>query len=876
MADAGPATIRLADYRAPDYLVESVDLRFELGEAETRVFSRMDIRARQPDQATTPPLRLVGQDLELIALKLDGATLPASAWQTDGEGLTINNVPAQFSLEVETVIHPESNTALEGLYRSGQMFCTQCEAEGFRRITYYPDRPDVMAVYTTTIVADANRYPVLLSNGNRVASGSLDDGRYWVRWHDPFPKPSYLFALVAGDLHQHSDTFTTVTGRKVDLQLFVEHRNAGRTEHAMQSLIQAMAWDEKAYSLAYDLDTYMIVAVDDFNMGAMENKGLNIFNTVCVLADKETSTDQDFETVEAVIGHEYFHNWTGNRVTCRDWFQLSLKEGLTVFREHQFCADMGSADVHRIGEVRALRASQFPEDAGPLAHPVRPDSYAEISNFYTPTIYQKGAEVIRMYHSLLGEEGYRRGIELYFQRHDGQAVTCDDFRAAMAHANERDLEQFGLWYSQAGTPVITVRDSHDPATGIYTLTVSQQCPPTPDQPDKAPMHMPLVIGLLAPDGKELPVTLEGEQPGPLTRTLELRQAEHVFRFTGLEQPPIPSLFRGFSAPVRLDYPWTDTQLAFLLAHDSDGFNRWEAGQWLAINVMRRALETSDSPRPPAELLDAATRVLESAPLDPAFAAEALMLPSEQYLGEQMKIMDVEGIHRVRQELMKAMTSSLEEILRKIYEANAAEGALSVSGEAIGRRQLRNVCLNYLFNSEDGIRLAMEQYRQANNMTDRLASLALLCHTDTVERTEALEDFLDTWQDEALVMNKWFRVQAMSSREDTPERVRELLEHPAFEIRNPNRVRALIGAFAQGNQLRFHRADGAGYRLLADVVCQLDGINPQVAARIVLPLAQWQRQNKERQELMRNELVRIGNAPKLSKDVHEVISRSLQS
>ncbi|MEX0732054.1 MAG: aminopeptidase N [Aquisalimonadaceae bacterium] len=874
MADSGPHPIRLADYRPPDYLVDSVDLRFELGEAGTRVLARLEMRA---GAATTAPLRLDGQELELLSLRLDGEPLAADAWQIDADGLTIARVPLRFNLEIETLIHPENNTALEGLYRSGGMFCTQCEAEGFRRITYYPDRPDVMAVYTTTIVADARRYPVLLANGNRTDSGKLDDGRHWARWQDPFPKPSYLFALVAGNLHRHAETFTTASGRQVDLQLFVEHHHAGRTAHAMRSLRRAMAWDEEAYGLEYDLDTYMIVAVDDFNMGAMENKGLNIFNTVCVLSDEETSTDQDFETVEAVIGHEYFHNWTGNRVTCRDWFQLSLKEGLTVFREHQFCSDMGSPDVHRIGEVRLLRASQFPEDAGPLAHPVRPDSYVEISNFYTPTIYQKGAEVIRMYQTLLGDAGYRRGIELYFSRHDGQAVTCDDFRAAMADANARELDQFGLWYSHAGTPVISVRDRHDPTTGTYTLAISQQCPPTPGQPEKPPMHIPLSMGLLGQDGRDLPVTLAGEaQAGPLTRTLELRDAEHVFHFTGLRQAPVPSLFRGFSAPVRLHYAWTDAQLALLLAHDSDGFTRWEAGQQLAVNVMLRALSTTDRMRPPGELLNAARTVLERAPMDPAFAGEALMLPSEHYLGEQMDVMDVEGIHRVRQELKAAMAESLEESLHATYEANAALGAFSVTADAVGRRALRNVCLGYLATTADGVRLAMEQYRQSDNMTDRLAALGLLCHTDAAERAEALDDFHDTWRDEPLVMNKWFRVQALSSRQDTPERIRELLEHEAFEIRNPNRIRALVGAFAQNNQLRFHRVDGAGYTLLADVVGELDGVNPQVAARIVLPLTQWRRQDVQRQQLMRAELVRIGNAPKLSKDVDEVVSRSLQS
>jgi len=875
-ADAPPPTIRLADYQPPTHQVDEVALEFDLGETETRVRSWLSVRTNgeKPQQS----MRLDGgSEVELLDIRIDGEPLSEARYARDDGELLINDPPGKFILEVETRIHPESNTALEGLYRSGDMFCTQCEAEGFRHITFFPDRPDVMAVYTTTIIADPQRYPVLLCNGNREDAGTLEDGRQWVRWHDPHPKPSYLFALVAGDLHCHNDRHVTRSGRTVDLQLYVEHRNAGRTAHAIRSLKNAMRWDEQVYGLEYDLDTYMIVAVDDFNMGAMENKGLNIFNTVCVLADESTATDQDFETVEAVIGHEYFHNWTGNRVTCRDWFQLSLKEGLTVFREHQFCSDMGSQDVHRIGEVRALRAAQFPEDAGPMAHPVRPDSYVEISNFYTPTVYQKGAEVIRMYHTLLGNDGYMRGIRLYLQRHDGQAVTCDHFRAAMADANDRDLEQFGLWYAQAGTPLVTVRDDFNPDAGTYSLHIRQSCPATPGQPEKQPMHIPLVIGLLDPTGQDCPVTLEGESaPGPSSRSLELREPEHVFRFTGLDERPVPSLLRGFSAPVRLDYPWTDRQLGFLLAHDSDGFTRWEAGQQLAINVMLRKLQSGAVSRTvPDTLSEAMARVLDRAGEDPAFAAEALRLPSEQYLGEQMETVDVDGVHRVREALRNDLADHLRQQLLATYRTMANE-RFKVSAEDIGRRSLRNTCLDYLAAGADGVDRVLSHYRDADNMTDRLTALALLCHTDVPERLQVLEEFHQQWKNEPLVIHKWFRVQAHSMREDTPERVRALLEHPDFSIRNPNRVRSLVGAFAQGNQFRFHRSDGAGYALLAEVVMELNAINPQVAARIVLPLTHWKRQPAGRQKLMRKQLERIGNTPKLSKDVFEIVTRGLEA
>ncbi|MCC5856881.1 MAG: aminopeptidase N [Ectothiorhodospiraceae bacterium] len=870
-----PEAIHRHDYRPPDYHIESVHLHVTIDEPETLVRSRLTVRRA----AQAPlPLRLHGQELALREIAIDGRPLEAAAYAADSEGLTLHTPPERFELSLTTAIRPQDNTALEGLYRSGGMYCTQCEAEGFRRITYFLDRPDVMAVYTTTIEADAKRYPVLLSNGNPVDGGTLPGGRHWVRWHDPHPKPSYLFALVAGDLHEHREQYTTASGREVTLSLYVEPHNAGRTGHAMDSLRRAMRWDEERYGLEYDLDRYMIVAVDDFNMGAMENKGLNIFNTVCVLADEGTSTDRDFETVQAVIAHEYFHNWTGNRVTCRDWFQLSLKEGLTVFREHQFCADMGSPDVQRIQEVRILRAAQFPEDAGPMAHPVRPDSYMEISNFYTPTVYNKGAEVIRMYHTLLGEEGFRRGMALYLRRHDGQAVTCDDFLAAMADANHRDLSQFGNWYAIAGTPVLTVTDAYDPETQSYTLIVEQHTPDTPGQTDKPPMHLPLALGLLDRNGRALPLT-----PDPETAALfrddvaELRESRHTLRFTGLSQRPIASLLRGFSAPVRLNYPYTDRQLAVILGHDSDGYTRWEAAQQLCAGVMLRNLDAPEALQPSADLLTAFRQVLERAGEDPAFAAEALTLPTEQYLGEQQDVIRVDDNHAVRESLLLRLAETLEEPLRAAY-SQSREHVRASGAEGAAWRSLANACLVLLARLPDtGTELTLRHYRDAGGMTERLAALALLAREpeDPAGR-DALARFHADWQHEALVINKWFQVQAMAPHPLAPEHVAGLTAHPDFSLRNPNRVRSVIGAFAQGNTVGFHRRDGAGYRFLADQVLALDELNPQVAARMLLPLAQWRRHDSARRERMRGELERIQNAPKLSKDVHEIVSKALQA
>lgn len=866
-----PRIIHRQDYTPPAYLIDDVHLEFDLGEQETLVHSELTLRRNgEHDQ----PLVLDGQDLELLSVAVDGATLPEGSYEVSPESLTIPALPEHCRLQISTRIRPQLNTKLEGLYKSNDIFCTQCEAEGFRRITYYLDRPDVMARFKTRIVADRELYPVLLSNGNPIARGELGNDRHFVEWEDPFPKPAYLFAMVAGNLACNRDQFITASGREVALEIYVAPQELPQTAHAMECVQQAMRWDEETYGLEYDLDIYMIVAVGDFNMGAMENKGLNVFNTQYILADADTATDADFENVLAVIGHEYFHNWTGNRVTCRDWFQLSLKEGLTVFREQQFAAAMGSAAVKRIEDVRILRAQQFPEDAGPMAHPVRPESYVEINNFYTPTIYNKGAEVIRMYHTLLGDQGFRHGVELYLQRYDGQAVTCDDFLTVMGEANGRDLSQFGRWYSQAGTPLLEISDDFDAAAGCYTLTIRQSCPPTPGQPSKQPFHIPLKLGLLDSTGQELPLQLEGEAAATSTeRVLELTAEQHSFRFAGMAERPLPSLLRDFSAPVRVEYPYTDAQLAFLFAHDQNPFNRWEAGQRLMTRLLLARLETPDA-AVPAALQDAYTATLSDPSLDPAFVAEALSLPTEGFLGEQMTQIDPAAVHQAREGLRRGLSATYAEQWMQLYRRHSKA---SDSADAASHRRLKNLALNYLVaqGTSEALELAAQQYLQADNLTDRLAALSLLADHDLPAATEAMNSFYQRWQAEPLVVDKWFRVQALSQRPDTLERVLALTEHPAFELRNPNKVRALIGAFCQLNPARFHDASGAGYEFLTEHVLKLDKINPQIAARLVAVLSRWRRYEPQRAHLMRESLTQISASPNLSTDVYEVVTRSLE-
>jgi aminopeptidase N len=873
-------TVYRQDYAPPDYVVDTVDLRFELEEEQALVHARLAVRATFDPASGPRPLVLPGHRFVLHSINLDGVPLAPASYRADAERLTIAGVPPAFTLEVTTELRPQANTFLEGLYRSGGMFCTQCEAEGFRGITYFPDRPDVLAVYTVTIVADRRRYPVLLANGNLTAAGELDGGRHFATWHDPFKKPCYLFALVAGDLACLEERFTTRSGRDVALRLYLQEQNRDKGGHALRSLQKAMRWDEETFGREYDLDSYMIVAVDDFNMGAMENKGLNIFNSRYVLASPATATDEDFQAIEEVIGHEYFHNWTGNRVTCRDWFQLSLKEGLTIFRDQEFSADMESRGVKRIADVRYLRTAQFAEDAGPLAHPVRPDSYLEINNFYTTTVYNKGAELVRMLRTLLGVRCFRQGMDLYFARHDGQAVTVEDFVLAMESAFGSDLTQFRRWYCQAGTPQLEAAGAYDAATGVFTLTVRQSCPPTPGQPGPEPLHIPLVIGLLDRQGRELPVTLAGEtEPGPTSRLLELRTAAATFCCTGLAGAPVPALLRTFSAPVRLSYPYPHDQLVLLTAHETDPFCRWEAGQQLAGQVLLALVTDWQAGRAlcldPAFVAAFRTTLTGNEP-DRAFLAEALTLPSEAYLTELMAVADPEALFAVRQFVRRTLAGALREELLEVYRACRISAPYAVADGRAGERRLANLCLAYLMTPADPavVELALHQLREADNMTDTIGALAPLASCDCPERLPALAGFYQRWQADRQVVDKWFTLQAMSTLPSALAEVQALLAHPAFELANPNRFRALVGAFAQGNLVRFHDPTGAGYRFLTDQLIRLIPLNPQVAARLLLPLTRWQRFDPNRRDLMRGELERLRAVAKLPRDVYEVVEKSL--
>lgn len=868
MRKGQPKTVYLRDYTPPAYRVAAIHLTFELGEEATVVTAVAQYQRSQGVAADTP-LVLDGEEVELLGLKLDGQPLAATAYQVDATSLTVPAVPETFTLEVTTRLYPQRNTALEGLYRSGGKFCTQCEAQGFRKITYYPDRPDVLAVFTTEIYADKQHYPVLLANGNLVAHGDLPDGRHWVRWHDPFPKPCYLFALVAGDLQYVEDQYTTASGRAVTLRLYTEAHNIPKCGYAMGALKRAMRWDEERFGLEYDLDIYMIVAVDDFNMGAMENKGLNLFNSKLVFASPETATDVDYVAIEAVIGHEYFHNWTGNRVTCRDWFQLSLKEGLTVFRDQEFTGDLHDRAVKRISDVRFLRMHQFPEDASPMAHPVRPPSYIEINNFYTVTVYEKGAEVVRMYQTLLGREGFRKGMDLYIQRHDGQAVTTEDFLHAMADANGVDLAQFQRWYEQAGTPQVTVQMTHDAATQTCTLQVSQHCPPTPEAQEKQPFLIPLAVGLLDREGRDLIGT----------QVLWLRERTQNFTFHGIAEPPLPSLLRDFSAPVQVDYPYSDADLAFLMAHDSDPFNCWDAGQRLAMRVFCQGVQAWQAQEAfgiSHAFVSAFQAVLNNAALEPAFRAEALTLPGEGDIVEATRPADPASIHAVREQVLRTLAAALRLDWEHWYETLQDTGEYAPTAAAIGQRTLKNLCLSYLgYVADEGIpELCWQQYRTANNMTDVLAALAVLNRIDCPQRAEALQDFYDRWQHEPLVLDKWLALHATSPLPGALARVQELLAHPRFDIRNPNRVRALIGSFVQRNPLHFHAADGSGYAFLTEQVLVLDGINPQVTSRMVRPLMNWRHYEAGRSAKMRAALEQIAAHSGLSADVYEIVSKSL--
>ncbi|MFL9812510.1 aminopeptidase N [Stutzerimonas sp. VN223-3] len=879
-----PKVIHLKDYQAPEYLIDETHLTFELYEDRTLVHAQLVMRRNPEAGAGLPPLQLHGQDLELMSLSLNDCQLGLGDYEIAEESLTLQPDSAAFTLDSTVVIHPESNTALEGLYKSGSMFCTQCEAEGFRKITYYLDRPDVMSKFTTTVSAEKQAYPILLSNGNPLASGDEEDGRHWATWEDPFKKPAYLFALVAGDLWCVEDSFTTMSGRDVALRIYVEPENIDKCQHAMDSLRKSMKWDEEAYGREYDLDIFMIVAVNDFNMGAMENKGLNIFNSSAVLARAETATDAAHQRVEAIVAHEYFHNWSGNRVTCRDWFQLSLKEGFTVFRDSQFSADMNSPTVKRVEDVSYLRTHQFAEDAGPMAHSVRPESFIEISNFYTLTVYEKGAEVVRMIQTLLGEEGFRKGSDLYFERHDGQAVTVDDFVKAMEDANGADLTQFKRWYSQAGTPRLAVSEQYDAATKTYSLTFRQSCPPTPGQSEKLPFVIPVSLGLLDGQGNEIALRLQGEDTAVgTTRVLAVDQAEQTFTFIDVPEQPLPSLLRGFSAPVKLEFPYSRDQLMFLMQHDSDGFNRWEAGQQLSVQVLQEMIgqhQRGEALQLDQRLVAALRSLLEDESLDPAMVAEMLSLPSEAYLTEISEVADVDAIHAARDFARQGIATALFDLFWKRYQANrelSRQTPYIAEASHFARRALQNIALSYLMLSgkPEVVAACVEQFEQADNMTERLTALAVLVNSGfAAERDKALKAFAENFKDNPLVMDQWFSVQAGNTQPGGLERVQHLMQHPAFTLKNPNKVRALIGAFANQNLVNFHRADGAGYHFLADQVIVLNTLNPQIASRLLAPLTRWRKYDASRQGLMRTELERILASGELSSDVYEVVSKSL--
>ncbi|MGP2412721.1 aminopeptidase N [Pantoea ananatis] len=860
------------DYRAPDYTITDIDLTFELDESTTRVTAVSQVKRQGDSQAE---LRLDGEDLTLISLEVDGQAW--TAWREEAGCLVLSQLPDSFTLKIVNDIHPDRNSALEGLYKSGEALCTQCEAEGFRHITWYLDRPDVLARFTTTVIADGSRYPFLLSNGNRIDSGQDDKGRNWVKWQDPFPKPCYLFALVAGDFDVLRDSFTTRSGRNVALEIFVDRGNLDRADWAMTSLKNSMKWDEERFGLEYDLDIFMIVAVDFFNMGAMENKGLNVFNSKYVLAKAETATDKDYLGIEAVIGHEYFHNWTGNRVTCRDWFQLSLKEGLTVFRDQEFSSDLGSRAVNRIDNVRIMRGAQFAEDASPMAHPIRPDQVIEMNNFYTLTVYEKGSEVIRMMHTLLGEANFQKGMQLYFERHDGSAATCDDFVQVMEDASNVDLSQFRRWYSQSGTPTLSVRDDYNPELEQYTLHVTQHTPPTTEQKEKLPLHIPLDIELYDGQGKVIPLQHNGH---PVHNVLNVTEEFQTFIFDNVYFQPVPSLLREFSAPVKLDYKWSDAQLTFLMRHASNDFSRWDAAQsllatYLRLNVARH--QQGQHLSLPLHVADAFRTVLLDANSDPALTALILSLPGENEIAELFEIIDPQAIALVREALVRTLARELADEFFAVYNANQ-QAEYHVDHAEIGKRSLKNICLYYLaFGDMDlADKLVQAQYHHANNMTDSLAALSAAVAAQLPCRDALLADYDERWHKDGLVMDKWFMLQATSPAQNALLNVRRLLSHRSFSMGNPNRIRSLIGAFASGNPSAFHAEDGSGYRFLVEMLTDLNTRNPQVASRMIEPLIRLKRYDAHRQALMRQALEQLQGLDKLSGDLYEKITKALNA
>jgi aminopeptidase N len=872
-------TINLVDYTVPEYLVDKIHLTFILHETETLVKARSSIRKNPQSTNKGNTIYLNGESIHLVSICIQGKELDKDRIKPVSNGLYIYDVPAFFDLDIITRISPKTNTSLTGLYLSSGNFCTQCEAEGFRRITYYPDRPDVLARFTTRIEADREKYPVLLSNGNLKQSGLFGNDRHFVEWEDPFPKPCYLFALVAGDLVCIEDTFMTGSGRNINLEIYVQAQNQNRCDHAMKSLKKAMKWDEEVFNLEYDLDRYMIVAVDDFNMGAMENKGLNIFNSKYVLASPETATDGDYMGIEGVIAHEYFHNWTGNRVTCRDWFQLSLKEGLTVFRDQEFSSDMNSRAVNRIKDVRTLRQFQFREDSGPMAHPVRPETYMEINNFYTVTIYNKGAELVRMIHTLVGADNFKRGMDLYFQRHDGQAVTCEDFVAAMSDASHVNLEQFKRWYSQAGTPCLSIEDFWDEATEEYKLTIEQHTSATPMQADKKPFHIPILSGFLAADTQS--INSDYQRIGN-NFLLELVENKQSFIFSGLKERPRVSLLRNFSAPVKLGSFYSRDDLTFLMANDDDLFNRCDAAFSLGASIILELAEdfkNNRTPQLPEPYVESVRKNLVDTELDKSLIALALTLPTESYLAQSMENVEPDFLHKSHQFVRMELARLLYNDFLNIYQQSNGLDIYQITPKEIGRRSLKNCCLSYLVSiaesGDETCKLCLQHYYNGQNMTDQVAALSSIAHHDIPERMELMSDFEKKWINEPLVMDKWFSIQALSSSEDTFSRVKELTSHPAFSIKNPNKVRSLIGAFSS-NHYHFHQNDGTGYQFLTDNIIYLDSINPQIAARMVTPFTNWKRYDSARRTFMKGMLKSIRDQKPLSRDVFEIVNKSLNA
>ncbi|HCE4673967.1 aminopeptidase N [Vibrio parahaemolyticus] len=866
MSQAPQAKYR-KDYQAPSHTITEIDLTFDLYDNDTIVTALSKV----VQKGESPTLELDGEGLELPSVKVNGEDW--AHHEVKEASLVLSDLPAEFELEIITKIDPEANTALEGLYKSGGAFCTQCEAEGFRRITYYLDRPDVLAKYTTKVIADKATYPYLLSNGNRIAQGEAENGRHWVQWQDPHPKPAYLFALVAGDFDVLRDKYTTMSGRNVDLEIFVDKGNLDRAGHAMTSLINSMKWDEERFGLEYDLDIYMIVAVDFFNMGAMENKGLNIFNSKFVLANDQTATDRDYLGIEAVIGHEYFHNWTGNRVTCRDWFQLSLKEGLTVFRDQEFSSDLGSRAVNRIDNVRIIRGPQFAEDASPMSHPIRPDKVIEMNNFYTLTVYEKGSEVIRMYHTLLGEEGFQKGMKLYFERHDGTAATCEDFVSAMEDATGVDLKQFRLWYSQSGTPTLRVNSEYNAEAKTYALTVEQFTEATQDQAEKQALHIPFDIELYDSKGQIIPLIINGES---VHNVLDIKQDKQTFVFENVAEQPVPSLLREFSAPVKLEYDYSDAELIFLMKHATNDFARWDASQMLLAKYIRQNVtnvQTGSEVQLSEDLIDAFRGVLLDENLEPAFIAQVFSLPSINEITGWYKQIDVDAVDTVLNSITVSLSAALEDELSATYHT-LKQAEYTIDHAAIGKRALRNQCLQFLAHTDKGNTLVKAQYEAANNMTDTIAAMSAANSAQLECREELMADYSDKWKHDGLVMDKWFALQGTNPAEDALEKVKATMNHEAFSLKNPNRTRSLIGSFLAANPVRFHDKSGSGYQFAGEILRQLNDSNPQVASRMIDPLLKFRKYDEARQAMIRAELEKLKAMDNLAKDLFEKVTKAL--